>query len=253
MLTPFGDEIWIADGPAVSIAGFHYPTGMVVIRLRSGGLFVCSPIPLTDEQRAGIDALGDVAHLVAPNSVHHLFLSEWKAAYPRTRLHAPPRLRDKRKDIAFDADLGDAPDPAWDGEIDQVLVPGNLITTEVVFFHVGSRTILFTDLIQHIPQHYFSGWRAWVARLDLMVAPEPSVPRKFRVAFVGRGAARASLARILAWPASHLLMAHGAPVIGAGRRRLCQSETISGEFDPSCRVLSNSSQNVQIDLKPPRG
>lgn len=33
---------------------------------------------------------------------------------------------------------------------------GNLITTEVVFFHVKSGTVLFTDLIQQFPANWFS-------------------------------------------------------------------------------------------------
>ena len=56
----------------------------------------------------------------------------------------------------------------------------------MVFFHLKSGTVLFTDLIQQLPASLFSGWRALVAKLDLMVGPEPSVPRKFRVAFTNR-------------------------------------------------------------------
>ena len=82
----------------------------------------------------------------------------------------------------------------------------------MVFFHVASGTVLFTDLIQQFSASSFSGWRAVVARLDRMVGPEPSVPRKFRVAFTNRRAARESLERILAWPAKKVLMAHGTPV-----------------------------------------
>jgi hypothetical protein len=208
----FGQEIWIADGSAVVIAGFHYPTRMAVIRLSDGDLFIWSPIALRDVLRAEVNALGRVRHIVSPNLLHHLFLPEWKSAYPGARLYAPPGLREKRKDIVFDADLGNAPETDWVKEIDQVLVQGNLITTEVVFFHVKSGTVLFTDLIQQLPAGLFSGWRALVAKLDLMTGPEPSVPRKFRLAFINRRAARDSLRRIFAWPAQKVLMAHGTPV-----------------------------------------
>jgi len=185
---------------------------MAIIRLSDGDLFIWSPIALTDAFRAEVDALGRVRHIVSPNSLHHLFLPEWKSAYPGARLYAPPGLREKRKDIVFDADLGNASDPDWVKEIDQVPMQGNLITTEVVFFHVKSGTVLFTDLIQQLPAGLFFGWRALVAKLDLMTGPEPSVPRKFRLAFINRHAARDSLRRIFAWPAQKVLMAHGAPV-----------------------------------------
>ena len=212
MLKEFGNEIWTADGPSLSVAGFHYPTRMAVMRLSDGVLFVWSPIQLMDELRAELDAVGQVRHIIAPNSLHHLFLPDWKRAYPGAKVYAPPGLRKKRKDIVFDADLGDAPSGAWADEIDQVVMHGNLITAEVVFFHFKSGSVLFTDLIQQHAASMFSGWRAVVAKLDLMVGLEPSVPRKFRVAFTNRRAARHSLMRIFAWPAKKVLMAHGTPV-----------------------------------------
>jgi hypothetical protein len=212
MLKEFGHDIWIADGPDVAVAGFHYPTRMAIIRLADGGLFVSSPIQLSSSLRAEVDAIGQVRHIIAPNSLHHLFLAEWKRAYPEAKLYAPPGLRKKRDDIVFDADLGSAPSPDWVKEIDQVLIHGNLITTEVVFFHVKSGTVLFTDLIQQLPVNLISGWRAVVAKLDLMMEREPSVPRKFRFAFTNRRAARESLEHVLAWPAEKVLMAHGTPV-----------------------------------------
>jgi hypothetical protein len=212
MLKQFGHEIWTADGAEIVIVGFHYPTRMAVLRLPDRHLFIGSPIQLTEILRAKVDALGQVRHIIAPNSLHHLFLPEWQRAYPDAKVYAPPGLRKKREDIVFDADLGNAPSPEWAGEIDQVLMQGNLITTEVVFFHVKSGAVLFTDLIQQFPANSFSGWRALVAKLDLMVGPEPSMPRKFRVAFTNRRAARDSLEHIFAWPAEKVLMAHGTPV-----------------------------------------
>lgn len=133
-------------------------------------------------------------------------------AYPGARLHVAPGLRKRRSVIKFDDELDDTPPPEWAGEIDQVVVRGNAITTEVVFFHRQSGTVLFTDLIQQFRPGWFTGWRALVARLDLMVAPEPSVPRKYRMAFFDRAAARSALRRILAWPSGKVVMAHGVPV-----------------------------------------
>lgn len=208
----FGRNIWIADGPELAVAGFHYPTRMAVIRLADGCLVVWSPIRLSDDLRAAVDALGRVAYIVAPNSLHHLCLAEWQRTYPGARLYAAPRLRKKRHDLAFDAELGDAPPVDWAGEIDQVAMRGNLITTEIVFFHRASGTAMFTDLLQQIAAERLPGWRAVVAKLDLMTGPEPSVPRKFRLAFVGRRKARAALERILGWPVEKVLMAHGTPV-----------------------------------------
>lgn len=218
ILKEFGQEIWTVDGSdVVAMMGFRYPTRMAVIRLTSKRLLVWSPIALTAEIRGKVDALGEVCYLVAPNSLHHLFIADWKRAYPDARLCAAPGLREKRKDIDFDSELDGTPVPEWSNEIEYVVVQGNAITSEVVFFHHKSATVIFTDLIQQLPEGWFSGWRAIVAKLDLMVGPEPSVPRKFRVAFTNRHMARASLERILAWPAEKVLLAHGTPVIEGGQ------------------------------------
>lgn len=200
------------DGSTVSVAGFAYPTRMAVIRLADGGLFIWSPIAFSDGMVAAMDALGEVRFVVAPNSLHNLFLKDWRDAYPNAKVHAAPGLRERRADLAFDGDLEDAPPPSWAGQIDQVQVRGNLITTEVVFFHRASGTVLFTDLIQNFPPGWFTGWRALIARLDRLIGAEAQAPRKFRVAFTDRKAARAAIARILAWPSQKVLMAHGTPV-----------------------------------------
>ena len=89
MLKPFAQEVWIADGPDVVIVGFHYPTRTAVIRLSDASLFVWSPIQLTDGLRTEVDALGQVRHIIAPNSLHHLFLPEWKRAFPGAKVYAP--------------------------------------------------------------------------------------------------------------------------------------------------------------------
>ena len=223
MLTSFAPDLWIAEGgPVVAYAGFHYPLRMAVIRLADGGLLLWSPIPLTDDLRREVDALGTVRRIVAPNNLHHLSIPEWKAAYPQAKLYAAPGLAKKRKDIAFDAELGDTPPPAWANEIDQVML-ANTITSEIVFFHKGSGTAIFTDILQQFSPGWFSGWRDIVAKLDLMVGPEPSVPRKFRMGFRNRDEARRTVRRILDWPVEKVLLAHGAPVTSNGKALLARA------------------------------
>jgi hypothetical protein len=216
-LQQFGAEIWTADGPVVSFYGFPYPTRMAVIRLSGGGLFIWSPIALSAPLRMAIDVLGPVHHLVSPNALHHLFLGDWKSTYPAARLYAPPRLRRKRKDLAFDGELGDAPEPGWAADIDQVVVLGSFMLTEVVFFHRRSQTALFADLIQNFPRDWFKGWRGVLARLGGIVAPNPGTPSDWRSTFINRRAARIALRRIFAWHIERVLIAHGdpAPVNGA--------------------------------------
>jgi hypothetical protein len=87
MLRQFGKEMWTADGPSVSVAGFVFPTRTIVIRLSDGALFVWSPIALPSELKVAIDCLGPVRHIVAPNRLHHMFVGEWQSAYPAAIAH----------------------------------------------------------------------------------------------------------------------------------------------------------------------
>ena len=214
-LHEFGPNLWTAEGPVLSFFGFAYPTRMALIRLSNGGLFVWSPIALAPALKQAVDAMGPVRFLVSPNRLHHLFLAEWKSAYPQARLYASPGLRKKRGDLAFDSELGDAPEPEWAAEIDQVPVHGSVMT-EVEFFHRESHTALFADLIQNFPPDWFKGWRGIVARLDGICAPHPGAPREWRASFLKRRPACAALQRILAWPIERVLIAHGDLVTADG-------------------------------------
>lgn len=223
MLQLLDENIWTAAGPQVRVLGFGYPTRMAVIRLEDGGLFIWSPTALEPELKAAIDALGPVRHLVSPTAMHHLFLAQWRAAYPEAGLYAPPGLPQRRPDLAFDGDLRDGPGHPWSAEIEQVHFAGNKIAVEVVVFHRPSRTVLFADLIQQLDPATLTGWRKLIARLDLMTGPAPQTPRKFRLAFTDRKAARAALARITAWPARRVLMAHAPPVMEDGQAFLTRT------------------------------
>jgi len=215
-LVPFGEELWVADGPVCSFYSFPYPTRMAVMRLASGDLFVWSPVRLDAALRAEVDALGPVTHLVEPNALHHLFLPDWIAAYPAARTYAPPDLKKKRKDIRFDAELGDAPEPGWVGEIEQIVLKGSVMLTEIFFFHYKSRTALICDSIQSFPRNWFKGWRGFLARLDGIVQPDIGAPREWRLSFFNRKAARTAVERLLALAPERVVLCHGDMAAGNG-------------------------------------
>jgi Domain of unknown function (DUF4336) len=196
--------------------GFAYSTRMAVIKLPDGGLFAWSPVALSDSLRDLLIALGPIRHLVSRNALHHLFLGDWKTAFPAARVYASPRLRRERKDLTFDAELGDTAEPDWANDIDQVVMHGSFALTEIVFFHRSSHTVLFADLVQNFPRDWFKGWRGFLARHGGIVAPNPGLPGDWRASFLNRRAARASLDKILAWPIERALIAHGDLPAGDG-------------------------------------
>lgn len=220
MLQDFGTDVWIADGPVVvGGGGFRYPTRMAVMRLADGELVVWSPVSLSPELRQAVDGLGPVGFIIPPNALHHSFVGEWQSAYPHAKTLAPPKLAEKRTDLRFDGALTATAPSSWEGQIDLVVFE-NAIASEAILFHRPSGTAVFTDLLQNLPEGWYHGWRALVARLDLMTGPVAEVPRKFRLATRDRTAARASLAEVLEWPTERILMAHGRPILTDARQHL---------------------------------
>jgi hypothetical protein len=223
MLTEIDRDIWIAEGPSVSFFGFPYPTRMTLVRLSDGGLWLCSPIELTDALAGEIKALGPVRHLVSPNKIHHLFLGQWAQAWPEAELWASPGLARRRRDLSFDGELGDAAEPAWERDIDQLIFRGSFALEEVVFFHRASRSAIITDLVQKFDPATQRGWRGLLMRLDGLVGPEGSTPRELRLTFWNRRAAREALRKALGWNPQRLIIAHGQWVRENGREALARA------------------------------
>ncbi|HWB49304.1 MAG TPA: hypothetical protein VG651_09355 [Stellaceae bacterium] len=106
------DALWVAEGTIVNFYGAPYPTRSAISRLANGDLWVWSPVKLAANLRTAVDCLGPVRHLVSPNKLHHLYLKEWKAAYPEASLWGPQSTIKKCPDLTFREALQDDPPAA---------------------------------------------------------------------------------------------------------------------------------------------
>ena len=209
-LREFGPALYSADGPTVSFHGFPYPTRMALARLPDEGLWVWSPVALTEELVREVEALGTVKHIVSPNRLHHRFLREWALRWPNALIHAPPGLAHKRPDLHFDVELDIQPEgPSVTGVIDQVVFRGSFAMEEVVFFHRASRTAIFGDLIQRFPESAARGWKGMVMRVAGLVGERGSTPPDWQASFLRHSRARAARNAVLGWNPERLLIAHG--------------------------------------------
>lgn len=219
MLQEFGPDIWLIDGPDVTgAAGFHFPTRMCLLRL-SDGLVIWSPVALSEPLLQAVRALGSVLWIVAPSKLHDLFVAQWQEAFPEAQCLAAPGLREARPDLRVDTVLGSGMPEGWRGELDCMIFP-NRIADEAILFHRASGTLIICDLLQQMPAGWYSGWRALVARADLMTGSEPNVPHKFRLATRRRDEARRVIGAAMNWPVSAIVMAHGGPVTEAPQGHL---------------------------------
>jgi hypothetical protein len=206
------ESLWVADGEIVHFFGAPYPTRSVIARLRNGDLWVWSPIKLTADLRADVDRLGPVRHLVSPNKLHHLYLREWKAAYPAASLWGPQSTIRKCSDLSFREALKDNPPSEWLDDIDQAWFRGSFAMDEIVFFHRPSATVMVADLIQtfsdqFLRQHW--GWWRLLARLDGLTQDQACAPREWRLSFINRAPARRARDKVLSWNCQRVIVAHG--------------------------------------------
>ena len=211
-LEPFGEELWLARTP---LTFFGIPGGrvMTVARL-DGGLWVHSAAPLDDELRRELKDLGEVRWVVAPNRLHgHVSMGQYKTAFPHARLVAGPGLPERRRDLTFDAVLGDEIDPAWAGALDQLTFAGHRWLPEVLFHHRPSRTLITGDACWNIGPRAPLRMRLWAGR---RAGVGPTV--FYRRGFGDKAAARESVRRVLGWEPERLVCGHGEPVASDARK-----------------------------------
>lgn len=212
MLTPLVDGVWLDTGP-VRIVGMPLTATMTVLRLGDGSLLVHSPLAMTDERRAAVEALGRVAHLYAPNTFHHLSIGDWKAAFPSARLHAPAALAKKRRDLTIERAHGSgASEPAFAGVVDELPVDGFRMY-ETALLHRPSRTLVVADLVHNIGAPRELWTRIYTRAMGFY--DRVAVSRAIRWgAFSDRAAARRSVDAILAAPFDRIVVGHGSVIAG---------------------------------------
>ena len=199
-------RIWVERIP-LRFYGLPMGTRMTVVRLAGGGLFVHSPVPPTAVLRREIDAIGKVAFVIAPNRLHHLYVSKFMDAYSDAKLYIVKELVKKRPELSRASVLGDAPEPGWADEIDQCLFHGSIFHEEAIFLDRGSGTLIVVDLLESVHRE-----DPWYMRLLSRMAgnyERAALTPDQRLAFRDRAAARKSAVRILAWDFERIILAHG--------------------------------------------
>lgn len=218
------ENIWTIDGDAVPFFGMPYTTRMTVIRLSNDDLWIHSPLKISNNLIDDILALGEVKFLISPNKLHHLFLADWMKRFPNAICYAPPGLMKKRHDISFAKELGMHPEAEWEKDINQTIFKGSPAMEEVVFFHLSSRTLILTDLIENFKPESFNGWQRTLAKYTGILSPNGKTPADWRLSFVfGKKEAKKSLSIIMEWEPENIVISHGECIFGNGQEFLKRS------------------------------
>ncbi|KAG1859156.1 hypothetical protein C8R48DRAFT_714879 [Suillus tomentosus] len=146
-------DVWIFSRPFARFGVIQMGGRSTAIKLRQGGVWVLASTPLTQETRNKIDELGEVKYIIGANAVHHLFLGEFKRAYPNAKLigveDAIKNMSDK--DLQFDGLWGrDLPSRNYGFEDEHCYFSG-FRNKDVAFLHMPSKSLIEADLLLNLP------------------------------------------------------------------------------------------------------
>lgn len=205
----------IAQGVHVTEAplrffGIEVGARMTVLET-DAGLLVHSPLAVELET---LEAVGEPAHVVAPNKLHHLYAGPWiERGLP---VWAAPGLPEKRKDLAFAGVLEHERHPFGDdiGVYPLTCFP---FSSEVVLHHRPSGTLVVTDLVFN-----FGPDAPLLTRAAMTLAlgyPGCCTTLLERVGF-HRSVARTEIRALLELDFDRLVMSHGNVIDTGGKNAL---------------------------------
>lgn len=168
---------------------------MTIMRTRGGELVIHNPIRLEDHDYAGLESLGLVAHIVAPNAFHDSDGAFYRTRFPLARFYAP-------------GEIASAWPHALRKEVDYIPVGGLRFVKETVFFHTVSKTLVVTDLVFNMHCR-LEGLEKFLYLLNGIYGRfGPS--RLFRYGFISdKTELGRAIANMLRWDFERVIMNHG--------------------------------------------
>mmetsp|Transcript_45173 Transcript_45173/g.105736 ORF Transcript_45173/g.105736 Transcript_45173/m.105736 type:complete len:345 (-) Transcript_45173:586-1620(-) len=229
-LTQIRPEVWLAERPFFprlpGMTGTDVGGKMAVVRLDDGvSLWVHSPVELDDELRRELAALGEVAHIVTPNTEHQKFAQQWITAYPSATSYACPGLRERKPGVGWTRTVGlpggeaHPLEACWVGAERVPLLTSEPFFSEVVFFHAKSRCLFVSDLWWNYPSgaEVPASTKLWKWAMDAVYRPFYNRAMKVQPAFD-----RDVWSKISAWDFDMICPCHGEPVNVDAKRILAQ-------------------------------
>lgn len=211
---PLAPDIWVLDQPFEMPGRVQLGTRSTLIRLADGALWLHSPGPGIRPSAEWLRQQGEVAHVVAPNAFHHLFMADAADLFPAATLWGPKAVQRKQPRLPLCL-LGAEMPSDWQPSLSAHAIQG-LKLRETAFYHGASQSLILTDLLFHLFP------RDWPTRLVTTLMGTRNglaCSRLVRFALEDRQQLQASLAQILAWPFERVIMAHGEVLEAADARQ----------------------------------
>jgi hypothetical protein len=219
MLTPLGHNLWETNQP-LKVMGFAVGHRMTVLRDANGNVAVHSPVRITSalaqDVRAVAGPAGQVRWIIAPSTMHDLYLEEWASEFPDATLCHSPGMKIPRG-ISKAETLRARPLPGFEGGLQAVFIGGMPKINEFVFHHRESGSLIVADLIFNLPPG--RGMQKLLQKANGIY--EVAGPSKFFRNFIANEEAfRASIQELLKLDFERVVVGHGHNLPSEGRERL---------------------------------
>ncbi|KII91243.1 hypothetical protein PLICRDRAFT_37984 [Plicaturopsis crispa FD-325 SS-3] len=147
--------VWTFSRPFARFGVLPWGGRSTAIRLSSGDVWVLASTPLTEDTKITIDKLGPVKWIVAADAVHHLFLAEYKNAWPQAKVIGVAALIAKKKAEGLELDGAYGHDPedtlyGFESEIKSRYFSG-YANKDIAWLHVPTKTLIEADLLFNLP------------------------------------------------------------------------------------------------------
>ena len=210
-LVSFAESLWTATTP-IRFVGTWFPHVMTVVRLGNGTVLLHSPCEPSKTLVEGIARIGPVAHVVAPNWFHDLYLREYRRVFPKARFWGPRFLRRQQPSLVDD-ELDETIAAPFAAELPFVSLRGLLSFDESIFYYRAARTLIVADLFMNAvagsnaPLTTRVGYRFF--GLDGRVKVFPLLRW---LGYSSRPSLRRAAAQMRDWNPQRLIVGHGSPV-----------------------------------------
>jgi hypothetical protein len=202
--------LWTIDRRA-RLLGLPDPCTCTLARVDSGDLVLIGAPSFFASCHEDVRHLGRVVAVVAPNSFHHMFAREVIAVLGSPTFVVAPGLPERISTLPPAVELGPGSAPPWSAGLESAVFGPVRGVSEIVFFHVATRTLILTDIASNIVE-FERPFHRWVTRA-YGIRPHFGPSRNARVLLRSdRTAAARLLGRALEWPFERIIVAHGSPV-----------------------------------------
>jgi len=201
MHTIIDDQVW-TDSCELNILGIPMGRRVTIIRSKTGGVFILSPLPATDSNITNIRNLSGDATFILQSKMHNLYINDYMEHFPDSKfLFANKEYEDKSRYDIFSSY------PSLLEEFRYIEVAGMPKVKEIVFYHIETKTLIIADLFFNIPKPK-SVLRRYLCSIA-GIGDEPASSRLWKSMIKDSNKYSESLRTILEWDIERIITGHG--------------------------------------------